>query len=427
MSVMTNVAAGATNFDELDVKGEFTLQAESLGFKPAVRALGTIRDHAWVPVSQLRPLPGYNVRLKGSLYRARLQEMVQQLVENGYKEDLPMTGFAATEDGQPIIYIRRGHTRYEAIPLANIERAKLGLPLIEYVTLLSVNKPDPKEGEGPHRPQASGDPNYTLDLINSNSGSPLGMYEQGLAYKRAQTERTLSNVELGRLTGKSEGHVRNCLKLLESPRELVDMIADGKIMESQALKLLRSHGADGVMEQVQKGLTKANSLGKTRVTGAVMEGFKLPPKVTQSAVQVIDTLVQSLDPAVVSKLTEEGGQEVDDVTEVPVPLSVLRQLLSVSDDISAARVELEVKVAKAQERAKKAQAQAMTVLADLNSAEQKKVFDTLVSGKELPDAELKEALLGQAGLNEEQAEAALVLRYQVDESADLFKAESSVE
>lgn len=143
--------------------------------------------------------------------------------------------------------------------------------------------------------------------------------------------------------------------------------------------------------------------------------------------QVIDTLVQSLDPAVVSKLTEEGGQEVDDVTEVPVPLSVLRQLLSVSDDISAARVELEVKVAKAQERAKKAQAQAMTVLADLNSAEQKKVFDTLVSGKELPDAELKEALLGQAGLNEEQAEAALVLRYQVDESADLFKAESSVE
>jgi alkylated DNA repair dioxygenase AlkB len=48
-------------------------------------------------------------------------------------------------------------------------------------------------------------------------------------------------------------------------------------------------------------------------------------------------------------------------------------------------------------------------------------------GKELPDAELKEALLGQAGLNEEQAEAALVLRYQVDESADLFKAESSVE
>lgn len=52
---MTNVAAGATNFDELDVKGEFTLQAESLGFKPAVRALGgTIRDHAWVPVSQLR-------------------------------------------------------------------------------------------------------------------------------------------------------------------------------------------------------------------------------------------------------------------------------------------------------------------------------------------------------------------------------------
>lgn len=424
---MTNVAAGATNFDELDVKGEFTLQAESLGFKPAVRALGgTIRDHAWVPVSQLRPLPGYNVRLKGSLYRARLQEMVQQLVENGYKEDLPMTGFAATEDGQPIIYIRRGHTRYEAIPLANIERAKLGLPLIEYVTLLSVNKPDPKKEKDPTAPKHP-DPNYTLDLINSNSGSPLGMYEQGLAYKRAQTERTLSNVELGRLTGKSEGHVRNCLKLLESPRELVDMIADGKIMESQALKLLRSHGADGVMEQVQKGLTKANSLGKTRVTGAVMEGFKLPPKVTQSAVQVIDTLVQSLDPAVVSKLTEEGGQEVDDVTEVPVPLSVLRQLLSVSDDISAARVELEVKVAKAQERAKKAQAQAMTVLADLNSAEQKKVFDTLVSGKELPDAELKEALLGQAGLNEEQAEAALVLRYQVDESADLFKAESSVE
>lgn len=79
------------------------------------------------------------------------------------------------------------------------------------------------------------------------------MYEQGLAYKRAQTERTLSNVELGRLTGKSEGHVRNCLKLLESPRELVDMIADGKIMESQALKLLRSHGADGVMEQSPEG------------------------------------------------------------------------------------------------------------------------------------------------------------------------------
>lgn len=175
---MTNVAAGATNFDELDVKGEFTLQAESLGFAGRASCCGTIRDHAWVPVSQLRPLPGYNVRLKGSLYRARLQEMVQQLVENGYKEDLPMTGFAATEDGQPIIYIRRGHTRYEAIPLANIERAKLGLPLIEYVTLLSVNKPDPKKEKDPTAPKHP-DPNYTLDLINSNSGSPSACTSRG--------------------------------------------------------------------------------------------------------------------------------------------------------------------------------------------------------------------------------------------------------
>jgi hypothetical protein len=227
-----------------------------LGFKPAVRALGgTIRDHAWVPVSQLRPLPGYNVRLKGSLYRARLQEMVQQLVENGYKEDLPMTGFAATEDGQPIIYIRRGHTRYEAIPLANIERAKLGLPLIEYVTLLSVNKPDPKKEKDPTAPKHP-DPNYTLDLINSNSGSPSACTSRGWPTSVRRPSVRLSNVELGRLTGKSEGHVRNCLKLLESPRELVDMIADGKIMESQALKLLRSHGADGVMEQVRRVLPR---------------------------------------------------------------------------------------------------------------------------------------------------------------------------
>jgi hypothetical protein len=54
------------------------------------------------------------------------------------------------------------------------------------------------------------------------------------------------------------------------------------------------------------------------VTGAGHGRVQAAPKVTQSAVQVIDTLVQSLDPAVVSKLTEEGGQEVDDVTEVPV-------------------------------------------------------------------------------------------------------------
>lgn len=424
---MTNVSAGATNFDELDVKGEFAFQLESAGFKPVVRALGgTIRDRALIPVSVLRPLPGYNVRLKGALYRARVQELVQLLVEHGYKEDLPMTGYTAMENGEPVIYIVRGNTRYDAIPLANIERAKLGKAPIEHVTLLSVSKPDPKKDQSDASTDDK-DPNFTLDLINGNSGSPLGMYESGLVYKRAQNEEGLSNVELGRLTGKSEGHVRNCLKLVEAPRELVDMIADGKIMESQALKLLRSHGADGVMEQVQKGLTMANSLGKTRVTGAVMDGFKLPPKVTQSAVQAIDTLVQSLDPAVVSKLSEESGHEADDATEVSVPLSVLRQLMSVSDDISAARVELEVKVAKAQERAKKAQGKAMAVLADLNSTEQKKVFDTLVSGKELPDAELKDALLSQAGLTEEQADAALVLRYQVDESVDLFKTEAPAE
>lgn len=422
---MTSTAVGAVNFDELDVKGQFKLQLESAGFKPVVRALGgTIRDRALIPVSQLRPLPGYNVRLKGARYRARVQELVQLLVEHGYKEDLPMTGYTAMEDGNPVIYIVRGNTRYDAIPLANIERAKLGKAPIEHVTLLSVSKPDPKKDQD-GTTNDDKDPNFTLDLINGNAGSPLGMYESGLVYKRAQNEEGLSNVELGRLTGKSEGHVRNCLKLTESPRELVDLIADGKIMESQALKLLRAHGPEGVMEQVRKALTTASSLGKTRVTGVATDGYKLPPKVTQSAVAVIDTLVNSLDAAVVSKLTEEGDAAADDETKVSVPIAVLRQLLSVGDDIAAARVELEAKAAKAQDRAQKAQAKAMQQLADLSAAEQKKVFDILVAGKESSDAELKENLVSEAGITEEQADAALVVRYQVEEKGELFAADNA--
>lgn len=146
-----------------------------------------------------------------------------------------------------VVYIKQGNTRLDAIETANAA----GAAILQAPVLLSAEQMNGAD--------------FTLDLILSNSGAPLSLYEQGLAYNRSANEG-LSNCEMARRTSVSEGHVRNARDLAKVPERLVEALAAGLIAETLALELWRAFGGE-VVERLtpplkwQPARSGANSCG----------------------------------------------------------------------------------------------------------------------------------------------------------------------
>lgn len=324
-----------SNFDQVQ-EGPI-IDIVRAGFKATVKkAGGSIRDLGNVPVDALRVRKGYNVRLHGKRHDERIEAVAQSILANGYREDKPFTCSVEREGNDEVIYLVSGHTRLEAIKRANERGAN-----ITTVPVLCI-------------PEGTNEVDLTLDLVLSNDGAPLTMYEQGIVNERL-IKQGLSMTEIARRQGFTEGHVRNTLELRTAPSQIVQWLADGVIAETFALKTIRKHGARAV-KVIEKGLEKAAELGKTKVTAATVEGPKIPPKVGVAAVSAVESFISKLDSQVLEKVVggPEGGEALDDAP-VTVPAGLLRELMSANKEIEEFRNALVEKEEKAKERLIKAQ------------------------------------------------------------------------
>jgi hypothetical protein len=202
---------------------------------------------SWWDVKDLRRIPGYNVRVKGALYRNRVEKLATLMLDHGFDEASPLVGMLGREGSGRSSISSKGNTRLDAIETANAA----GAAILQAPVLLSAEQMNGAD--------------FTLDLILSNSGAPLSLYEQGLAYNRSANEG-LSNCEMARRTSVSEGHVRNARDLAKVPERLVEALAAGLIAETLALELWRAFGGE-VVERLtpplkwQPARSGANSCG----------------------------------------------------------------------------------------------------------------------------------------------------------------------
>lgn len=206
------------------------------------------RTDLWkVQREKIKVLEGFNVRIKNDDYLAQVRLIADSMKANGFFPDKPIAGFVAEVEGENIVYVIDGHTRLDAFDLAISEGAELqSIPMVI-------------------KPKGTSMEDLTVALVVSNNGRQLTSYETALVCKRL-IQYGMEETEVARRIGLSKQHVTNLLMLVAAPREVGNLVQEGKVSASLAVATLKTHGTKAV-EVLKEGLVNAESFGKTKVTG----------------------------------------------------------------------------------------------------------------------------------------------------------------
>lgn len=136
--------------------------------------------------------------------------------------DMTQPGAFFIRDGKP--HLARGFTRRAACLLAGIEEGYF------------VQIPD--------NPVA-----LRTEAIRSNMGRPISMYEQGRIYAGMRAGSKSEDLKVGDVAlepmsiediasevGYTGPHVRNCITVFESPKDIAQLVIDGKVASAVAVK-----------------------------------------------------------------------------------------------------------------------------------------------------------------------------------------------
>jgi ParB family chromosome partitioning protein len=91
-----------------------------------------------------------------------------------------------------------------------------------------------------------------LALIENLQREDLNSIEEALAYKSLIEEYNMTQEEISRQIGKSRPTIANSLRLLQLPRQIKNMIAEGKITQGHARALLVIEGEKKQLEMAER-------------------------------------------------------------------------------------------------------------------------------------------------------------------------------
>lgn len=219
---------------------------------------GTTSDLFNLPLSVLRPNPN-NIRLDTAELREHIRSIAESIKATGYLRSEPFTIRLVDGDFAEVV---NGNCRFAACQIALAEGAEL----------LTV----PCMLEAPGTTEAD----RVANMVVANSGllhSPLEM--------TAAVKRLLSfgwnEGQIAKRWGKSRQYISNLLELGGAPADIHAAITNGTVSATQAIKLIRSEGADAgaviakVAEQA-RAAGKSKGDGKVRITAKSFEAAKPP-------------------------------------------------------------------------------------------------------------------------------------------------------
>lgn len=219
--------------------------------KTAMKDAGAKSADLWmVPISDIREADGFNVRTENADRVARIAEIGEYILANGFMRDKPLSGFVAREDGRDIIYVVDGYTRLAGAHYA-IERGA------EIDVLPVITKPAGTNIE-----------DLTVGLVVSNSGTPLTPIEKAAVCKRLVGYGMEEKVIAKRL-GMTVGYVRDLLTLIAAPRDVRKLVEVGSVSASNATHAIKKHG-EKAAAVINTGLDAAKAVGKNKATKATL-------------------------------------------------------------------------------------------------------------------------------------------------------------
>lgn len=199
-----------------------------------------------VPFEELHVLEGFNIRVHDNEYEEHIESLVHSIMVNGYLRDKPMSGYVANVDGQSVIAIVDGHSRYEAIRRAK-ERG------VEITTVPVVTKTKGTSYE-----------DLIISLRTSNTGRPLTPFETGILCKRL-VSFGWDEKQIAEKFGVTPAYVSDLIMLQGANKEVRDLVASGKVSTTTAISTVKKHGT-AASKVLKDAVVTAQKAGKKRAS-----------------------------------------------------------------------------------------------------------------------------------------------------------------
>lgn len=289
-----------TTIPQKELMLDFELNLVPGSTKAAMSDSGSSSRDLWqVKIEDIRLIPNFNARVKNEKYAARVEEIANSMLLEGYKQNHPLAGYVAKEGNTNVIYLYAGHTRFDAVKLAVSRGANIvKVPMVIAPIGTSVE-------------------DLTVDLVTGNNGERLTAFEVGIVCKRL-IGYNWSPTEIAMKLNMKEPAVNDLLLLMSAPKFIRDLVQSDTVSASEAIKMLHKYGSKAV-EVMQKSLERAQAAGKSKITAKHVPGAIYKKAVLKSAPVMVTALkaVQS-DPGFASLSPENQAKLADLLTSLAV-------------------------------------------------------------------------------------------------------------
>lgn len=261
--------------------------------KGAMKVAGaTARDLWYVPVEQIRVIPGFNVRFDGEALQAHVRWLADSMKLDGFKPEHPLSGYVARSGDDSVIYLTDGHCRLSALKIAISEGADIAqVPMVVSDRSMSIE-------------------DITVGLVSSATGKPLEPLEKAVVCKRLASFGWDDN-EIARRLGMSLIYVRELRTLLSAPPMVRDLITQGKLSATAARDAIALHG-DAVVQKLTEGMAKASATGRSRLTARFLEA-QGPKVTTKQGTRLYDLVKQIQSNPMFARLSTSLRGQIEEV------------------------------------------------------------------------------------------------------------------
>lgn len=214
---------------------EFKTVFEPATSEEAFSAVSEAREGVlmMVPFDAIHPVGDFNIRVHTPDYEAHVERIKDSIKQNGFYRHMPLKVFPATENGQKLLYLAGGYTRYDAAKRAVADGAKLTrLPVVA-------------------TPKGTSMDDLLIGLDRDNDGRPLTPFEKGILVKRMLASENDED-EIANKLGITKQYVGDLLQLMAAPKALHNMVINGEVAAALAIDMIKEHGSGKKAVEVLK-------------------------------------------------------------------------------------------------------------------------------------------------------------------------------
>jgi ParB family chromosome partitioning protein len=214
---------------------EFKHVFEPANVEDAVKVIENAREGTlvMVPFDAIHPIADFNIRVHTPDYEEHVERIKDSIKKYGFFRHMPLKVFPAQENGQNLLYLAGGYTRFDAAKRAVAEGYKMTrLPVVP--TQKGTTMDD-----------------LLIGLDRDNDGRPLTPFEKGILVKRLQA---LDNDEdeIATALGVTKRYVSRLLTLMAAPKQIHNMVIGGEVSAELAIDLIAEHGSGKKAVEVLK-------------------------------------------------------------------------------------------------------------------------------------------------------------------------------